>query len=89
MKIKTRTNNTTEWNEIQLNKLQIGKIIYLNEKRERWESNSLNHIPFNYGCICNSENHLIFNIFMFGWIILCFGTEFFGDVGIVEYEDNY
>ena len=26
---------------------------------------------------------------MFGWMILCFGTEFFGDVGIVEYEGNY
>ena len=26
---------------------------------------------------------------MFGWMILCFGTEFFGDVGIVEYDGNY
>ena len=26
---------------------------------------------------------------MFGWMILCFGTEFFGDVGIVEYDSNY
>ena len=26
---------------------------------------------------------------MFGWMILCFGTEFFGDVGIVENEGNY
>ena len=26
---------------------------------------------------------------MFGWMILCFGTEFFGDVGIVEYEGCY
>ena len=37
--------------EIQLNKLQIGKVIYLNEKRERWEGDSLIHIPFGYGCI--------------------------------------
>ena len=26
---------------------------------------------------------------MFKRIEVCFGTEFFGDVGIVEYEDNY
>ena len=61
----------------------------MNEKRLIWLCDSLNHIPFGYGCICNSEDHLIFNIFMFGWMILCFGTELFGDVGIVEYDSNY
>ena len=40
-------------------------------------------------CICNSEDHLSFNLFMFKRMKVCFGTEFFGDVGIVEYEGNY
>ena len=29
-----------------VSKSQIGKVVYLNEKRERWEGDSLNHIPF-------------------------------------------
>ena len=35
MKIKTRSQNTSKWNEMQLDKLQIEEIIYLNEKEER------------------------------------------------------
>ena len=66
MKIKTRSQYTSEWNEIQLNELYEGDIINMNEKEERQQGDSLNHIPFGYGCICNSEDHLIFNIFMFG-----------------------
>ena len=89
MKIKTRNQYTSEWNEIQLIKLQEWYIVNLNEKEERWESDSLNHIPFGYGCIYNSENHLVLNLFMFKRMKVCFGTEFFGDVGIVEYDDNY
>ena len=61
----------------------------MNEKEERWESDNLNHIPFGYGCIYNSAIHLTFNIFMFRRMKVCFGTEFFGDVGIVEYDWNY
>ena len=49
----------------------------MNEKEERWESDYLNHIPFGYGCICNSENHLVLNLFMFKRMKVCFGTEFF------------
>ena len=33
--IKTRSQNTSKWNEMQLDKLQIEEIIYLNEKEER------------------------------------------------------
>ena len=35
MKIKTRSQYTSEWNEIQLNELYEGVIINVNEKEER------------------------------------------------------
>ena len=35
MKIKTRSQYTSEWNEIQLNELYEGDIINMNEKEER------------------------------------------------------
>ena len=89
MKIMIGSQYTSELNEIQLFKLQKGDIIDMNEKEERWEVDSLNHIPFGYGCIYESRNHLLFNVFMFKRIKLCFGTIFFGDVGIVEFELNF
>ena len=89
MKIKTRSQYTSEYNEIQLNELYEGNIINMNEKEEREQGDSLNLIPFRQGCIYNSAIHLTFNIFMFRRMKVCFGTEFFGDVGIVEYDGNY
>ena len=35
MKTKTRSQYTSEWNEIQLNELYEGDIINMNEKEER------------------------------------------------------
>ena len=35
MKIKTRSQYTSEWNEIQLSELYEGDIINVNEKEER------------------------------------------------------
>ena len=52
-----------------------------------WLSREIN--PFNYGCSYDSINHLSFNLFMFKRMKVCFGTEFFGDVGIVEYDGNH
>ena len=74
---------------MQLNELQEWYIINMNEKRLIWFCDSLNHIPFSYGCIHNSENHLMLNLFRFERMKVCFGAEFFGDVGIVEYDGNY
>ena len=89
MKVKTRGRDTSEWNEMQLNELQKEDIVDLNENGERWEGDSLNHIPFGYGFIYNSENQIVYEGFVYGEMKVCFGTEFYGDVGSVEYVGNY
>ena len=61
----------------------------MNEKRLIWLCDSLNHIPFSYGCIYNSENHLMLNLFRFERMKVCSGAEFFGDVGFVDYDGNH
>ena len=61
----------------------------MNEKGEILKGNSLNHIPFSYGCIYESRNHLLFKIFMFNRMEVCSGAVFFGDIGVVEYEKDY
>ena len=89
MKVKSRVGKCSEWNEMNLNNLQRGDIIDLNEKGERWEGNSLEGIPFGYGCEYNSENQLIYKGFMFEGMKVCYGIVFYGDIGIVEYEGGF
>ena len=89
MKVKTRNKNSSEWIEMNMDSFIKNDIVDLNENGTRWEGDSLNGSPFGYGRIYNSENQLIFKGFVFEGMKVCFGEEYYGDIGIVEYEGNY
>ena len=89
MKVKTRNKNSSEWIEMNMDSFIKNDIVDLNENGTRWEGDSLNGSPFGYGSIYNSENQLIFKGFVFEGMKVCFGEEYYGDIGIVEYEGNY
>ena len=89
MKVKTRNKNSSEWIEMNMDSFIKNDIVDLNENGTRWEGDSLNGSPFGYGRIYNPENQLIYKGFMFEEMKVCFGEEYYGDIGIVEYEGNY
>ena len=89
MKVKESQEDNVELNELNQDGLIRGDIVDLNEKGERWEGDSLQHKPFGYGCIYDNENRIIYNGFIFEGMKVCFGCEFYGDVGIVKYCGNY
>ena len=89
MKVKSRVEEYSEWNELNLNGLKNHDILDLNENGDRWEGDSLEGIPFGYGCEYNSDNQLIYKGFVFEGMKVCYGIELYGDVGIVEYEGGF
>ena len=89
MKVKSHQSNSLECDELDFNEVKKGIIIDLNENGERWEGASLKDSPFGYGCLYNENNQLIYKGFVFEGMKVCFGVEFYGDVGIVEYEGEY
>ena len=89
MKVKTRNKNSSEWIEMNMDSFIKNDIVDLNENGTRWEGDSLNGSPFGYGRIYNPENQLIYKGFVFEGMKVCFGEEYYGDIGIVEYEGNY
>ena len=89
MKVKSWVEECSEWNEMNLNNLQRCDTIDLNENGDRWEGDSLEGIPFGYGCEYNSENQLIYKGFVFEGMKVCYGIVFYGDIGIVEYEGGF
>ena len=89
MIVKTLDSLEWEWKEMDLTELLKGDTIDMKENGCRWEGDSLEHVPFGYGCIYNNKNQLIYKGFIFEEKKVCYGSEFFGDVGIVEYEGCY
>ena len=89
MKVMEKQENDKEWNEINMDEYKQGRVIDLSDKGDRWEGDSLKDSPFGYGCIYNSENQLIYKGFVFKGMKVCFGSEFYEDAGIIEYEGEY
>ena len=89
IKVMEKRKNEKEWNEINMDGLIQGIVIDLSDRGDRWEGNSLNNSPFGYGCIYNSENQLIYKGFMFKGVKVCFGSEFYGENGMIDYEGEY
>lgn len=89
MKVKTRSENVVEWNQLSVDNLIKDNIIDLSEKRERWEGDSLDHLPYGYGRIFNSENQIVYEGFVFNGMKVCFGKEYYEDVGIIEYIGHF
>ena len=89
MKVASRVKECSKWIEMNLNGLQGSDIIDLNENGDRWEGDSLEGIPFGYGCEYNCENQLIYKGFVFEGMKVCYGIVFYGDIGIVEYEGGF
>ena len=77
------------WDEMNLDSLKKNDTIDLNEKGDRWEGNSLNGLPFGFGCLYNAENQLSYLGFMFEGMKVCYGIEYYGDIGLIEYEGSY
>ena len=89
MKVMEKKENDREWTEINMDGFKQGVTIRLSDKGDRWEGDSLNNSPFFYVCKYNSENQLIYKGFIFKIMKVCFGSEFYGDVGNIEYEGEY
>ena len=72
-----------------MKEIKKNDVIDLNENGERWEGSSLEGVPFGYGCIYNEDNNIIYQGFMLERMKVCFGKEFYGDNGLIEYEGDY
>ena len=89
MRIKERKQNKIEWNEIALDGLKHYDIIDLSENGERWEGDSLNGDPFGYGSIYDSENREVYKGFMYNGMKVCYGIEYYEDIGLIKYEGEF
>ena len=89
MFVKERRRYLSNGRMIPLDRVIKNDIINMNDNGERWEGDSLNNLPYGFGSYYNSENQVIFNGFMFEGMKVCFGIEYYGDIGTVQYVGSY
>ena len=61
-------------------------VLNLSDDGERWEGDVLNNQPYGWGVVYDSENRMVYEGFRIGRVNVCYGSSYFPDVGVIEYE---
>ena len=69
--------------------IEHAKVLDLNDDGERWEGDVLNDQPYGWGVVYDSENRMVYEGFRFKDVNVCYGTRYYSDVGVIEYEGEW
>ena len=65
------------------------QVLDLNDDGERWEGDVLNRKPYGWGVLYDSENRMAYEGFRIGDVNVCYGTRYYSDIGVIEYEGEW
>ena len=72
-----------------VNGIEHNVVLNLNDEGERWEGDVLDGIPYGWGVLYDSENRLAYEGFRVGEVNVCYGTRYYSDIGVIEYEGEW
>ena len=61
-------------------------VLNLSDDGERWEGDVLQNKPYGWGVLYDSENRMAYEGFRIGDVNVCYGTQYYPDIGVIEYE---
>ena len=66
--------------------IKHNQVLDLSDDGERWEGDMLNNQPYGWGVLYDSENRMAYEGFRIGDVSVCYGTRYYSDIGVIEYE---
>ena len=69
-----------------VNGVEHNEVLDLSDDGERWEGDVLNNEPCGWGVLYDSENRMVYEGFRIGDVNVCYGTRYYSDIGVIEYE---
>ena len=72
-----------------VNGIEHAKVLDLSDDGERWEGDVLDGIPYGWGVLYDSENRMAYEGFRIGDVNVCYGTRYYSDIGVTEYEGEW
>ena len=69
--------------------IEHNRVLDLSDDGERWEGDILNDEPYGWGVVYDSENRMVYEGFRMGNMSVCYGTRYYSDVGVIEYEGEW
>ena len=72
-----------------VNGIERNRVLDLNDDGERWEGDVLHNEPYGWGVMYDSENRMVYEGFRIGDVNVCYGTQYYSDIGVIEYEGEW
>ena len=72
-----------------VNGIESNQVLDLSDEGERWEGDALNNQPYGWGVLYDSENRMAYEGFRVGEVNVCYGTRYYSDIGVIEYEGEW
>ena len=64
-------------------------MLNLSDEGERWEGDVLNNQPYGWGVLYDKEGEKAYEGFRIGDESVCYGTQYYADIGVIEYEGEW
>ena len=69
--------------------MEHNQVLDLSDDGERWEGDVLNNQPYGWGVLYDSENRMVYEGFRIGDVNVCYGTQYYSDIGVIEYDGKW
>ena len=73
----------------EVNGIEHAQVLSLSDEGARWEGDVLNNQPYGWGVLYDSENRMAYEGFRIGDVKVCYGTRYYSDIGVIEYEGEW
>ena len=70
----------------EVNGIEPNQVLDLSDDGERWEGDVRNDEPCGWGVLYDSENRMVYEGFRIGDVNVCYGTQYYADIGVIEYK---
>ena len=69
--------------------IEHNQVLDLSDDGERWEGHVLQNKPYGWGVLYDNENRMAYEGFRLGEVNVCYGTRYYSDIGVIEYEGEW
>ena len=76
-------------NKEDLSGVDHNQVLDLSDEGERWEGDVLNGQPDGWGVEYDSENRMAYEGFRLGEVNVCYGIQYYSDLGVIEYKGEW
>ena len=89
MKWLKRQSVDMNWALVDVNGIEHVQVLDLNDDGERWEGDVLDDQPCGWGVLYDKGNNKEYEGFRVGDVNVCYGTRYYSDLGVIEYEGEW